>query len=171
MAETARQVALNLVLGPTGARRIDELRQRLRDAGLPASDVAPHVTIAVLEDSDPGALAEVFTEPPPATLQVVHLGVFLGLPGVAFAGVAPMIDLVRLHDRTWAAVGRLGKVWARYQPGSWVPHCTLAMPLDARDMASAVTALADAPLPFPVDVTELTVADVETGRTLSSPWP
>ena len=166
--EGGRQVALNLVLGATGAGRIERLRQRLRDAGLTASDVAPHLTIAVVEDGDPAALAKVFSEPPPAAVQVVSFGVFVGPPGVVFAGVAPTLDLVRLHDQTWAAVGELGDGWPRYQPGCWVPHCTLAMPLEPEDLAAAVTALAGTELPFPVDVAELAVADLETGETLFS---
>lgn len=164
-------MALNLVIGAGGAKRIEALRRRLGDAGLGASDVPPHVTLAVLEDADPAAIAGVFTRPPPATLQMVHVGAFLGPPGVVFLGVAPSVELVDLHASTWAAVAGMAKGWARYEPGCWVPHCTLAMPLDPVEMGRAVTVLGDADLPFCVDVISLAVADLNSGRTLSSTWP
>lgn len=166
-----RQVALNLVIGADGAERIEVLRRRLRNAGLGASDVPPHVTIAVLEDADPAAIAGVFTRPPPATLQMVHLGAFFGPPGVVFLGVAPSVELVDLHASTWAAVAGMANGWPLYEPGCWVPHCTLAMPLGPVELGRAVTLLGDADLPFRVDVAGLAVADLHSGRTLSSTWP
>lgn len=170
-SQAPRQLALNLVIGAEGADRIEGLRRRLRGAGLAASDVAPHVMIAVLEDADPALVAAVFTRPPPATLQMVHLGAFLGPPGVLFLGAAPSVELVDLHAETWAAVAGMGEGWPRYEPGCWVPHCTLAMPLEPVGLGRAVTVLGDADLPFRVDVVGLAVADLHSGRTLSSTWP
>jgi 2'-5' RNA ligase len=171
MAEEApRQVALTLVLGPRGAERIADLRRRIRGAGLPASDVAPHVTLAVVEDADPTALARAFTAPPPDRLEMVHLGAFPGPPGVVFLGVAPAAELVRLHEETWEAVAALGRGSDRYRPGWWVPHCTLAMPLAPGDIGRAVDCLAAADLPFTVDVSQLAVADVASATILFTTW-
>lgn len=164
-------LALNLVLDERGCARIQELRNRLRASGLPASDVPAHLTIAVLEAGDPAALAQAFAGPPPPTLRLVHLGVFLGPPGVAFAGVAPTADLVRLHDQTWDAVAGVGQGWALYQPGWWVPHVTLAMPLTPDEVGRSVTALADADLPCDVGVAALAVLDLATGATVGTAWP
>lgn len=108
----------------------------------------PHVSLGGCRDlRDAAALLRALetlaTEqagPLPVTLS--HLGVFPGEEGVVFYGVTVTPPLLVLHRRFHAQFAPTALDWSPfYEPGRWVPHCTLAYGLEPDRLSEAVTVL------------------------------
>jgi 2'-5' RNA ligase len=108
----------------------------------------PHLTLAIIETADQTRVIEALRGPLarvaglPVTLNAV--GFFLTGAAPAYLGVTPTSRLLLLHEQVHAAIGGVPS-WDYYRPGSWVPHCTLAMgvtsPSAVADVISAAVAL------------------------------
>jgi hypothetical protein len=78
-------------------------------------------------------------------------------------GVVVTADLLALHAEVHAALaGRAIGHWPYYQPGSWVPHCTLAESLNEAQAARAF-ALLYGYEPITATVTATGIKDTMTG--------
>lgn len=121
---------------------------RLERLGVPSLRTAshgrhhPHVTLALGEDlAADGELVEALGTLPGQGLNFPLLGVFPGDAAVLFLGVQVTAPLLDAHARVHAAIDRKGgaedQLGELYKPGSWVPHCTLAMHLDAESLGLA----------------------------------
>ncbi|MES2462625.1 MAG: 2'-5' RNA ligase family protein [Armatimonadota bacterium] len=76
----------------------------------------------------------------PVTL--AHLGLFPGDEGVIFYGVTVTTPLLLLQRRFHALFTPLAIDWSPfYQPGSWVPHCTLAYGLPQDRLSDVIVKL------------------------------
>jgi 2'-5' RNA ligase len=111
-----------------------------------APGIRPHLTLAAGSGFDAPLVLEslgtIAAETPPFRLGLSSLGVFADT-GVAFLGVTPIAALFDLHRRVDAACAAIADGldnW--YRPDGWVPHVTLAFPLDAAGVAAAVRLLA-----------------------------
>lgn len=108
------------------ARGIDSL------AAMPGTEYRPHVSLAVFADGDASALrsalAPVVQPFIGMPMTFASLGFFLGSGLVAFLGVTPTQTLMETHRQVHAALTHVStESWPIYEPGNFVPHCTLAM--------------------------------------------
>ncbi len=161
--------AVELALDDAAAAAVDALMDALEASGVVPIRAAsrhahPHVSLAVARDGEPAALAARLGGLAPAhlALELSSLGVFCTPEAVVFLGVTPHAALLELNAAVHARLDA-GGVAVRdvYRPGAYVPHCTLAMHVG--DPASAVRALAGAPLPIRASATALRVVEVPTG--------
>jgi 2'-5' RNA ligase len=113
----------------------------------------PHLTLAIVETADQARVIEALQRPLsrvagiPVTLNAV--GFFLTGTAPAYLGVTPTSRLLLLHEQVHAAIGEVAS-WDYYRPGSWVPHCTLAMDVTS---PSAVTEVVSAAVALPLHAT------------------
>jgi 2'-5' RNA ligase len=78
----------------------------------------------------------------PLPVSLAHLGVFPGNEGVLFYGVTVTTPLLLLHRRFHAQFTSTAVDWSPfYQPGHWVPHCTLAYGLTREHLSRALAGL------------------------------
>ncbi len=91
-------------------------------------------------------LADEQAGPLPVTLAC--LGVFPGDEGIVFYGVTVTTGLLLLHRRFHAAFTPQASDWSPfYEPGVWVPHCTLAYGLMPERLPEALALLQSQLLP------------------------
>ena len=96
-------------------------------------------------------------------LTLSSLGAFVAPEVVLFLGVTPTRELLALNVAVHARLDRAGvSVRPIYRPGSYVPHCTLAMRPGSLDRA--LRAMLGAPLPIEVAAVAMRVVEVPTGR-------
>jgi 2'-5' RNA ligase len=125
---------------------VRRLWQLLVDAGLPSLAThthrrhRPHVSLAVAEslpDADLTPLRSVLAAHQP-NVQLYTLATFPGDRGALFLGVVATTELLEFHAGVHAALaGQAVALWPHYQPGSWVPHCTLAEGMNQAEAARA----------------------------------
>jgi 2'-5' RNA ligase len=105
----------------------------------------PHLTLAIIETADVARATTALRLPLarvaglPVTLNAV--GFFLTGTAPAYLGVTPTSRLLLLHEQVHAAIGDVAS-WDYYRPGSWVPHCTLAMGVTSHSAVAEVVAAA-----------------------------
>jgi hypothetical protein len=92
------------------------------------------------------------------------LAIFPGSPSVLFLGARATRPLLDAHAAVHAAVTteRAGP-WQYYEPGAWVPHCGLALNLDADAVSRAFGIL----WPFrqlTASIVEACAVNTETGE-------
>ena len=146
--------ALEIFLDEEADAVVRGLWDKLERLGVPSLRTAshgrhhPHVTLAVGEDlAADDELVEALGSFPGQGLNFPLLGVFPGDASVLLLGVQVTAPLLDAHARVHAAIDRRGggedgpseleTLGELYKPGSWVPHCTLAMRLDAESLARA----------------------------------
>jgi 2'-5' RNA ligase len=170
-------LALELCFDAAGERRVRDTWSMLDAAGfvslgsLPGSSIVPHISLAVFDGGDAeriGAeLDPLLAAAAPIAVRLSHLGYFAAPQTVLFLGVAPTEELLRLHNACWACVDRLATApWRLYSPGSWVPHCTLAMPVS--DLSAALAACAGVELPIGVRAAATTLVEVPSGSLVAT---
>jgi 2'-5' RNA ligase len=163
--------ALEMYFDDEADAAVRELWQRLTDAGLPSLAIRthrrhrPHVSLAVAEslaDADLAPLRSVLVAHQPI-LQLYVLGTFPGEGGALFLGVRVTAELLAFHAQVHAALGgQPVEHWPYYQPGNWVPHCTLAEGLGQAEAGKAFGLLAGYE---PIEATVLAggIKDIATG--------
>jgi 2'-5' RNA ligase len=95
-------------------------------------------------------------------LRFSHVGVFTEPEVVLFYGLTPTDRLLRFH----ADVERSYRRWSsaiitRSQSGMWVPHCTLAVRVDASRVSEAIAAAAALTLPWVVNAVGLAIVQFD----------
>jgi 2'-5' RNA ligase len=122
------------------------------DDGQLVNDFRPHVSVAVCDDVDFDALHEAMvgfaeeTEPFPLTLS--SFGLFPST-GVLFLLPVPTPTLLAAHARFHELCGRHMKdLVGYYQPGRWIPHCTMAQRIAAPRISRALGAVWETALPI-----------------------
>lgn len=142
-------VALEMFLDPAADAAVRQLWARLEQAGIPSLASTthrghhPHVTLAVGERIATGdGLLGAVRDLPGTALTLPLLGTFPGAQSVLFLGVTVHAELLRAHAAVHAAIeSESDGLWELYRPGNWVPHCTLAMSVDADGLSRAVAQL------------------------------
>jgi 2'-5' RNA ligase len=126
----------------------------IRSAGSThGEDYRPHLTLAIVDADRPGRIAADLRRPLadvaglPVTL--ASLGFFLTEVSPAFLSVTATSRLLRLHEDVHAELDQATS-WSYYRPGTWVPHCTLAM--GATSPTAVARALDSTPLPIQATV-------------------
>lgn len=167
---TAVEHAIELELDGVAQGAVRALFDALELAGVEsltarAPYVHPHVSLAVASDTHPEQVAEVLggtvVDPLPR-LTLSSVGVFVG-ESVLFLGVTPTRELLALNVAVHARLDHAGiSIRPIYRPGSYVPHCTLAM--HVRDLDVAIRAVRDASLPIEATAIAMRVVEVPTGK-------
>jgi len=76
-------------------------------------------------------------------------------------------DVMRRQEAVSAALGRAGAtVHHNYEPGSWIPHCSLSPRASGPALLTVAKAVADV-LPLPVEASRAALIDSGTGEV----WP
>lgn len=140
-------------------RRVRQAWDSLDEHGVPSAAATnepgfrPHVTLAIVNTTQPENIAVRLRRPLASvsgvSLTMTALGFFLTNKAPAYLAVAPTRRLLELHDEVHDAIGTTGS-WSYYQPGNWMPHCTLAM--DVVCQTTVAEALADTTLPIQATV-------------------
>jgi len=163
--------AIELQLDDAATRGVLGLLGVLQTAGITpitatSPHVHPHVSVAVTADAAPSTVRDALVGVATAGLPDVRLssvGAFVTFEEVVFLGVTPTPLLLELNRRVHARLDA-AKIasWPLYRPGTWVPHCTLAM--RPTDLSVAVTALRGADLPIDASPVALRIVEVPTGK-------
>lgn len=139
-------------------KRVRQAWEALDENGVPSAGTTyeegyrPHITLAIVNTPDPEGLAMRLRRPLSGVaglpVTMTALGFFLTKKAPAYLAVAPTRRLVELHEEVHRAIGT-SESWSYYQPGSWMPHCTLAMDVECQ------TTVADAlgPWTLPIKAT------------------
>lgn len=146
--------AIELALDAASAAVVRHVWRELETAGLTymaRSGAHPHLSLGIWDTLDlPGfrtALAAFAWEIEPIDVMLAHVRTFS--TGAVF--LAPEADprLAALHAGFHRRFAHLGTgAWDYYVPGSWVPHCTLAMDLTEDLTPTALAIARRAPLPL-----------------------
>ncbi len=167
-------LAVCLLFDRRGDRLMRELWARLEDSGIRTLQShthghhQPHLSYAVLLEWDldrvRGALEAL---PPGAPFDLSFHGTVAFPRGRAALVPAVSSDIARRQESVAAAVAATGGVLHRhYEPGSWVPHVSLATGATGSQLPIVVKAVADV-LPLSVTVDRAVVIDSSTGES----WP
>jgi 2'-5' RNA ligase len=127
---------------------------------LPDSGIRPHITLAIYEElncqSCESELANFAREASHLTIPITHLGIFNNPDSVLFLAPTATKELLDFHARIHTCLlSKAQKSWEIYQPGAWVPHCTLAMNLNAQQLSRAVSICSDIHLPIELRATQI----------------
>lgn len=133
--------------------------QNLADLNLSSqvleAEIRPHITLAIYEELDcqpcENELVKITSKTSSLPVQFTHLGIFTNPEPVVFA--APLIthELLDFHKNLHTRLTKEGKEpWELYKPGRWVPHCTLALDFQMKNLTEIIRY--SQVLHFPMDV-------------------
>ncbi|WIM96213.1 2'-5' RNA ligase family protein [Actinoplanes oblitus] len=157
--------ALELYLDIDATRRVRTLWRALESEGIPTlgslhQKHRPHVSLAAARTIDPVAAATALDGLAVGrglTLRMDFAGQFVGRVlwlGITMTG--ELLDHHRVVHERLAAGGV--EIWEQYQPGRWVPHCTVSLRVPNPMMAPAIRRCLEI-LPLTATVTGAAIAD------------
>ncbi|MCA8912412.1 MAG: 2'-5' RNA ligase family protein [Planctomycetes bacterium] len=166
--------ALELFFDPRCETRLRRFVHALRETQLGGTvlieDVKArfHITLACFDDADEPKMCKVVEDLAHAThaLPVIlsSLGMFPGAETVLF--LAPVVDqeLLDVHRGVFERMAEFTQTpWKLYQPGRWVPHCTLALKLPRDGVQKALDHLMESTFPITGELVEIGVSEFEAG--------
>lgn len=169
-------LAVCLLLDARTDRAVRKLWDRLEDAGIPTlrshthGRHLPHVSYAVLRSWDLDAVTAAVAALPdrgPVELHFDALGFFRrSRSWLVPAGPADLVP--RQQGVVEAAVATGAELHRHYEPGLWVPHCTLAPRVRLEQLATLATLVYDV---LPLHATADRAALVDSGTGLRVPLP
>lgn len=133
----------------------------------------PHISLGVCENIDKETyrphLESFADQLSPFNVWLPNIGVFMGEKAVIYIGVTATQELLDLHARFYRAFGACALSQSQhYHVGQWVPHITLAMNVETKDLARAmnvVSAPVKTLLNRFVEVQQVGLVDTVTGET------
>ncbi|GAA2696194.1 MULTISPECIES: 2'-5' RNA ligase family protein [Actinoplanes] len=161
--------ALELYLDVDATRRVRTLWRALEAEGIPSlgelhQKHRPHVSLAAARTIDPYAAAAALKGLEVGrglTLRMDFVGQFVGR--VLWLGVTATAELLEHHRLVHERLAAGGvELWEHYQPGRWVPHCTISMRVPNPMMAPAIRRCLEI-LPLTATVTGAAIADHVNG--------
>lgn len=117
-----------------------------RDLSTRGEDAShPHLSLVVSDGHQPEHLREDLSNLNWSVLSHMRfrgIGYFKN-PGVLYLAASPTVALLELHEQTHHIVNRRDPAQVRpfYRPNSWIPHCTLAMPVIPDQLPRALEAI------------------------------
>lgn len=166
--------AIELGFDGDATGRIRRLWDALERAGVPSLREhthrrhRPHLSLAVARRLDPEAVAEAVRGLlPPDGLSITFstVGQFPGR--VLWLGPVVRSDLLDLHSKVHDRLETAGVTVADvYQPGTWIPHCTISQQVPWTALSRAVGLCLDA---LPITATLRSAAVVDHTRGLYRP--
>ncbi|HET6563324.1 MAG TPA: 2'-5' RNA ligase family protein [Marmoricola sp.] len=155
---------------------VRRLWRRLESAGVPTllshthGRHVPHLTYAALRDGRVEDVLELLGTLPAQPPLLLHLDA-LGMFRRSRCWLAPAVtaELVTRQEAVVAVLRAAGvELHRHYEPGSWVPHLTLAPRLHLTDLPTVAAAVYDV---LPVTATMATAAVVDTSDGSRHPLP
>jgi len=166
--------AVELALDPITTGAVRRVWRELADAGIgymAGSGAHPHVSFGIWETLDlaraDAELTRFAAETPPIDLRLASVGLF---PGVAVY-LAPVVteDLLGLHASLHRRIDCFGAgAWENYREGVWVPHCTLAMDLEANQFGTALALAGRVGLPIQCRLVDIGIVEFRPVRQVVS---
>ncbi|HJT23565.1 MAG TPA: 2'-5' RNA ligase family protein, partial [bacterium] len=142
--------SVELFFDPKSSMAVQQCGTSLEKAGVPAIfstlGATPHVSLAVFEQYNPerlhALLKKLASSFPPTDFRLSSLGTFPGKEGVLFLAPVVTASLLEIHSWLHRALPKaVEESWIYYDPGCWVPHCTLSLRLTPKKMAKGVELL------------------------------
>ncbi|SDR52520.1 2'-5' RNA ligase superfamily protein [Rhizobiales bacterium GAS113] len=131
---------------------------------------APHITLGIYEDEAVeevrAAAAALFASQEAIRLRFKALRCFNGSPLILFAEPEPSPTLLRLHGALHRLIAP-ERCHPHYRPGSFIPHCTLAMQVEPDRREEAMAFVRSARLDCRVAFTEGDVVAFHPVRLIS----
>jgi len=124
------------------------------------SGIRPHITLAVYDElqcqSCEKELTQLAARTSSVSLQATHVGVFYHPELVVFLAPTPTRELLDFQAEVHACLLRdAGNPWEMYLPEKWVPHCTLAINIQADQLPMTLSTCSELHLPFEIQVTQI----------------
>jgi 2'-5' RNA ligase len=161
--------AVEMYFDAEADRAVRQIWQDIAEAGLKSfmleGNYRPHISLSVCQQLDIKGLSqalEKFAKDLPAlTISLGSVGIFPGEEGVVFLAATVDQALLKTHTDFY----RIFPEYARhlsdyYSPGTWVPHCTLAMYFSVEEMGRALPVIMQAKLPIQARLTEIGIVEV-----------
>ncbi|MET7395083.1 2'-5' RNA ligase family protein [Dactylosporangium sp. NPDC005572] len=158
--------SIELHLDERSTRRIRVLWDLLEELGVQTLRTPhdgkhrPHVSLVAARALDPSAVTAALAGvdvAAPLRLNFQFAGVFVGR--VVFLGLAPTPELMRHQALVWQRLTDAGIAsLPLYNPGEWVPHCTVSMRVPRPILTEALRRCLEV-LPIEATVTRAAVAD------------
>ena len=131
---------------------------------LDASDSKPHITLGIFNNFDMDKVEERIVQfsksLSPFRLILGSIGTFPGKEGVLFLAPTVTNELLSIHDKFNNLFTEYqNEMWKYYQPGYWVPHCTLAINLSRKELQTAMDCILDSYTPKCITINELGVVE------------
>jgi 2'-5' RNA ligase len=135
-------------------------------ANLVEAEIRPHITLAIYDELNcrpcESQLSKVAAHTQPISFQITHLGLFTHPEPVVFAAPTITQKLLGFHMTLHAALAKeTKKPWEMYQPGHWVPHCTLALGFDLKNLGKIIDKCMGLQLPMQVQADQVGVVEFQ----------
>ena len=133
----------------------------------------PHLTLVLYDELDIGACADklkLFAEmSSPFPLTISHLGIFPTEKPFVFLALTVTQKLLDIQAYMHQLLGEIGQSsLTNYVPGCWVPHCTLALDVDAKLIAQVIEIGLTMPFPIHCRIEEIGVVECSTVQQICS---
>lgn len=166
--------ALEMYFDSAAERRVRRLWDALEAVGVQTMRDAlngrhrPHVSLTGAHTLDATAIRKALSglpAAPPLNLKFDYIGQFLGR--VLWLGPVPDPMLLHHHSEVHARLDAAGiDGFEVYEPGSWVPHCTLSMRVPHARLSEAIRVCMDV---LPIHATIVGAAVADYARDLHTP--
>jgi len=135
-------------------------------ANLVEAEIRPHITLAIFDELNcrpcESQSANVASHTQPISFQITHLGVFTRPELVVFAAPTVTQELLAFHSNLHDALATDTKnPWEMYLPGQWVPHCTLALGFDLKNLGKITDKCLELQLPMQVQANQVGVVEFQ----------
>ena len=152
--------------GKTIRKVWDQINASGLTANMQEAGFRPHITLAVFDQlaCQPceNALADLAAHTHLIPLQLHHLGIFSQPEPVIFVAPIPTMELLMFHQSVIETLSADGSQPRDiYQPGEWIPHCTLAIGFDPRNMPELIRLSMNLELPFDARIDQLGVVEYQ----------
>ncbi len=140
---------------------INHIAPYMHDRSIP-----PHITLAIYEDLDCKTcevkIARFAMQMKALHLDFSYLGVFHSENPVVFLGPTVTQEFISIHYQVCETLKEDGtQPWELYQPGHWIPHCSLAVDFPPEMLEKAIAACLQITLPLAIPVASLGVIQFE----------
>ncbi len=166
--------ALEMYFDHVAERRIRRLWDALEDVGVPTmrgvlgGKHRPHLSLISADLLDGVAIKKALSglrAAPPLTLRFDYIGQFLGR--VLWLGPVPDPMLLQHHTEVHARLDAAAiQGFDVYEPGAWVPHCTLSMRVPHSVLSHAIRVCM---VVLPLHATVVGAAGADHARELYTP--
>jgi 2'-5' RNA ligase len=144
----------------------NELGKVNLSSSLHKETIRPHMTLAIYDSINcsecEGEIKHFSAKSGILNIQVDHFGIFPRQSSVIFIAPPPNNKLMGFQEKIHQILtGNVKGSWEMYQPGNWVPHCTLARDIEKKDFPTAIETCMKMKLPLDLRITRVGVVEFE----------